>query len=105
VISDVGGTPDLTVRYDDGRRTVEISLVGDWSPPLGTLVMLERWRGDVVSVYDLRSERRHKTDSWPSLGQTASGSFMVVAGAVVLGLAVYAFAIPGALMARSQQPP
>ena len=56
---------DPKVRYDDGRRTTAPDLRNESAIPAGTRVRLESWNGDVVSVYDLERQRRHRTVSWP----------------------------------------
>ena len=81
---------EVGLRYDDGRRHLGTDFEDGWRPELGTRVLLERFRGEVVSVYDPGSERRHKTDAWPSKADAVAAAFFVVLAVVFLGLGVYA---------------
>ena len=80
---------ELGLRYDDGRRHIGVDLEGEWEPALGTRVVLERVRGQVVSVYDPATEHRYKTTRWPSRADTVVGSLLILSGALVLGLTLY----------------
>jgi hypothetical protein len=83
------GKFEIGVRYDDGRGHLGVNVDGDWTPALGTRVVLERLRGNVVSVYDPSHERRHKTAEWPSEEYTVLGVVLVGVGSLVFGLTAY----------------
>lgn len=68
---------DVGLRYDDGRRHLGVDFDDGWQPRLGTRVLLERFRGDVVSVYDPVSERRHKAGPWPSKEDAVGPVFLI----------------------------
>jgi hypothetical protein len=80
---------EVGVRYDDGRRHLGVNVDDDWTPALGTRVVLERLRGNVVSVYDPSHERRHKTTEWPSHEHTALGVVLVGVGSLVFALTAF----------------
>ena len=80
---------EVGLRYDDGRRHLGVDIEDGWRPKLGTRVLLERFRGHVVSVYDPRSERRHKTDGWPSKEDAVMPVFLVGGAAYFLVLGIY----------------
>ena len=91
----------LSVRYDDGRRELSVYLADeDWRPTAGTRVVLERWRGDVVSLYEPDSRRRHKTAHWPYVSERVVD---VLDWVVVLGVVsfVCATALIGSLAWRA----
>jgi hypothetical protein len=56
---------DVSVTYDDGLRSTTLNLRGGASPARGTRVLLERWNGDTVALYDPVTEHRYRTVDWP----------------------------------------
>lgn len=69
----------VTVRYDDGRRTADLTIDSRPLPPAGSRVTLERWPSywsastDIVAIVDERTGRAHHTDEWPSTGESVFG--------------------------------
>jgi hypothetical protein len=56
-------------------------------------VVLERWHGRVVAVYDPSREERHKTSEWPGPSQIVVPILMIVVGAAFLGPVLYGVGI------------
>jgi hypothetical protein len=83
----ISGVDRIRVRHDDGRRTMDVYV--DWDPPRGYRVVLERWHGRLVSVYDPSREERHKTSEWPGLNHFAGAILMILVGAAFFGLFLY----------------
>jgi hypothetical protein len=81
----------IRVRHDDGRHTMDVFV--DWDPPRGHRVVLERWHGRVVAVYDPSREERHKTSEWPGPSQIVVPILMIVVGAAFLGPVLYGVGI------------
>jgi hypothetical protein len=83
----------VTVRYDDGRRETNIGSVGSNYPERGLRVLLERWDGRFVSVYDPRTRHRYRGTGWPGvlsedqvMGLVAATVVLLpIAGSLVLG--------------------
>ena len=59
------GSDTVTVRHNDGRDTMTVTLAADSAPSPGQRVRLERWDGSVVSLYVPSRERRYHTIDWP----------------------------------------
>jgi hypothetical protein len=74
---------DIRVAYDDGRRSVDLSVGGDRRPELGADVLLERWHGEFVRVFDPHGERTYRT-AFP-LG-LVGGAVVAVLGAGLAGV-------------------
>ena len=89
VVEDAPVGTELGVRYDDGRRHTGVDLEGEWDPPVGTRVVLERLRGEVVAVYDPATEHRYETSRWPSWEDAVLGVVLIAGGVLVLALTVY----------------
>jgi hypothetical protein len=68
----------ITVAYDDGLRKEELIPVGSDVPTVGRHVMLERWHGDPVSVYDPLTRHRYRGARWPHVD--SGDIFMSVIG-------------------------
>lgn len=79
---DADGT--VKVQDDDGTHTIDFS-AAHALPATGARVTLERWNGNVVSVFDVRSERRYHTLDWPSrwLGVILVAICFAIAAAVL----------------------
>ncbi len=75
----------VNVSYRDGVRSTDLALRGDARPEAGTRLLLERWNGDIVALYDPVSEHRYRTIDWPVRWSLAS--FGVPLGLVLVLLA------------------
>jgi hypothetical protein len=58
---------NVTVAYDDGRRSVKLGSVGKTYPEVETRVLLEHWHGQYVSALDPVSEHRYRGTRWPGI--------------------------------------
>lgn len=56
---------EVNVSYRDGLRSTSLDLRGDARPENGARLLLERWNGDIVALYDPVSEHRYRTVDWP----------------------------------------
>ena len=56
---------EVHVFYRDGVQSTSLDLRGTARPEAGTQVLLERWNGDTVALYDPISEHRYRTVDWP----------------------------------------
>jgi hypothetical protein len=91
VVESVPSNLEVNVSYRDGVRSTSLDLRGDARPENGTRLLLERWNGDIVALYDPVSEHRYRTVDWPV--RWSAESF-----GLPLGLALVALLCTGALL-------
>jgi hypothetical protein len=65
VVESVPSNLEVNVSYRDGVRSTSLELRGSARPESGTRLLLERWNGDIVALYDPVSEHRYRTVDWP----------------------------------------
>lgn len=93
---------DATVDYDDGTKSVDVTL-SEYEPPApGTRVTLEWWDGEVVALVERDGGWRYKTLNWPGpwWKWPLVFVFCMVTVGVALGVVFGIAALPGRLRRR-----
>jgi hypothetical protein len=69
---------------DRNDKTTSLRLRDHWRPEAGMNVVVERWDGLTVAVYDPRTHERHRTTGWPDWTRGLKGGLLVLLGILLI---------------------
>jgi hypothetical protein len=70
---------DISVSYNDGLSSTDLTIQGDSAPQVGTRVNVERWNNRIVSITERTTEHRYRTNQWPRGGRTIAKGALGIA--------------------------
>jgi hypothetical protein len=74
---------------DRNDETTSLSLRDDWRPEAGMHVVVERWDGLTVAVYNPRTHERHRTTGWPDWTRGLKGGLLVLLAILLIWSGVW----------------